>query len=237
MYADGAIPKGHRALMQFALVRENGPERFREWERDFRDILAYIESIAPPKYPFAIDRRLADAGRSVFERSCSRCHGRYGAGNSTWPEQIVPIDEVRTDPVRLHAMTPAARAHYANSWFGDYGAAENWHDPEGYVAPPLDGVWASAPYFHNGSVPTLWHVLHPCQRPSVWRRTSDEYDRDRIGMTVEAIDATPSEVRTLHERRHYFDTSLPGKSNAGHTFPDELSPTERAAVLEYLKTL
>ena len=40
----------------------------------------------------------------------------------------------------------------------------------GYVTPPLHGVWASAPYFHNGSVPTVWDVLKPSDRPSMWRR-------------------------------------------------------------------
>ena len=40
----------------------------------------------------------------------------------------------------------------------------------GYVTPPLHGVWASAPYFHNGSVPTVWDVLKPADRPKVWRR-------------------------------------------------------------------
>ncbi len=40
----------------------------------------------------------------------------------------------------------------------------------GYVTPPLHGVWASAPYFHNGSVPTVWGVLKPEDRPKVWRR-------------------------------------------------------------------
>ncbi|ROH91082.1 hypothetical protein ED208_08955 [Stagnimonas aquatica] len=42
----------------------------------------------------------------------------------------------------------------------------------GYVTPPLHGVWASAPYFHNGSVPTVWDVLKPSDRPSMWRRQS-----------------------------------------------------------------
>ena len=40
----------------------------------------------------------------------------------------------------------------------------------GYTAPPLHGVWATAPYFHNGSVPTVWDVLQPADRPAVWRR-------------------------------------------------------------------
>jgi hypothetical protein len=40
----------------------------------------------------------------------------------------------------------------------------------GYTAQPLHGVWASGPYFHNGSVPTVWDVLKPSDRPDVWRR-------------------------------------------------------------------
>ena len=42
----------------------------------------------------------------------------------------------------------------------------------GYVTPPLHGVWASAPYFHNGSVPTVWEVLKPADRKPVWKRKS-----------------------------------------------------------------
>ena len=40
-----------------------------------------------------------------------------------------------------------------------FGRKDNLNDPGGYVATPLDGLWASSPYFHNGSVPTLWHGL------------------------------------------------------------------------------
>lgn len=40
----------------------------------------------------------------------------------------------------------------------------------GYHTPPLHGVWASAPYFHNGSVPDVWGVLDPDSRPKAWRR-------------------------------------------------------------------
>ena len=45
-----------------------------------------------------------------------------------------------------------------------------WVNPIGYVAPPLYGSWATAPYFHNGSVPNLWGVLKPSDRPKVWKR-------------------------------------------------------------------
>ena len=134
-------------------------------------------------------------------------------------------------------MPRSHRRFFANSWFSDGGRLEVIEDPEGYVAPPLDGIWASAPYFHNGSVPTLWHVMHADQRPTVWRRTEDGYDRQRVGLEVETFNELPASVRRADEKRTYFDTRLPGKSAAGHTFPEALSEDEKRAVLEYLKTL
>jgi hypothetical protein len=140
--------------------------------------------------------------------------------------------------VRLEALTPDARKRYADSWFADHGRHPTTLDPGGYVAPPLDGVWASAPYFHNGSVPTLWHVLHPDQRPVVWLRSEDGYDRQHVGLEVESFDTLPRAAYTsATQRRRYFDTRRPGKSAAGHEFPSALSEPERQAVLEYLKTL
>ncbi len=236
LYSDSFAPKGHRALMQFLLVRENGPEKFREWEDDFRHIAAYLESLEAPKYPYAINQQLAAEGEKVFRQSCAECHGTYGP-NGAYPERIVPIDEVGTDPVRLAALTPKHRRGYAESWFNHYGRRAAVVDPGGYVAPPLHGVWASAPYFHNGSVPTLWHVLHPDQRPTVWRRTVDGYDPQRVGLEIKQYDRLPEEATTSAERRTYFDTHITGKSAAGHDFPAALSEAERTALLEYLKTL
>lgn len=236
LYIDGFAEKGHRGLMQFTLVRQNGPEKFREREDDFRDIYAYLSSIEAPKYPFPIDGKLAEAGKAVFNKTCAECHGTYGEGGS-YPERMVPIDEVGTDRVRFNALSAEQRDSYGKSWFADYGEKRNVNQPEGYVAPPLDGIWASAPYFHNGSVPTLWHVLHPEQRPKVWRRTSIEgYDQERVGIEVEAFNQMPRRLDDW-ERRTYFNTAAFGKSAAGHDFPSVLSAEERRALLEYLKTL
>ena len=71
----------------------------------------------------------------------------------------------------------------------------------GYVTPPLHGVWASAPYFHNGSVPDVWSVLDPDARPTMWRRVRSEtpvhfnqfetrlsaYDHDKLGWKYEQM--------------------------------------------------
>ena len=85
LYSDGFAAKSPRPLMQFMLIPENGPEKFHEWEADFQQIFAWLESLEPPKYPFEVDRPLAAKGQAVFERSCADCHGTYGAGGE-YPE-------------------------------------------------------------------------------------------------------------------------------------------------------
>ncbi len=240
LYVDGFAPKGHRMLMQFLLVEQNGPEQFREWEDEFRAIEKWIESLEAPKWPGPIDRTLASRGETVFRAHCAECHGTYGHGGS-YPERLVSIDEVGTDRVRLNSLTSSERRALNDSWFGHFGKdADKLRDREesvGYVAPPLDGVWATAPYFHNGSVPTLWHVLNPSERPVVWRRAATGYDDTRVGLEVETFSEVPADVRRTSERRHYFDTRRAGKSAAGHDFADVLSADERQSLLEYLKTL
>jgi hypothetical protein len=236
IYSDGFAVKSHRLLVQFVMLPRNSGETLRGWEEDFRDILAWIESLEPPPWPWEIDRTLADAGRIAFERTCARCHGTYGA-MSRYPGKIVSIEEVKTDPLRLKSLTTDHRRKMQDGWFGDYGRESYIVDPGGYQAPPLDGIWATAPYFHNGSVPTLSHLLHPDDRPAVWSRTEDGYDREKVGLEVTTFEKLPDVARTPAQKRDYFETRLPGKSAAGHPFPDELTEEEKRAVLEYLKTL
>jgi len=238
LYADGFAAKGHRMLMQFLLVKENGPERFRQWEDEFRDIEAWLMALEPPKWPGRIDAAVAERGRGVFQRHCADCHGSYSGAGDTYPGRIVAIDEIGTDRVRFDSLTKENRRDLNESWFGREIAGEPGLDsPAGYVAPPLDGVWATAPYLHNGSVPTLWHLLHPGSRPAVWKRSSEGYDDRRVGLEVEELPAMPAGKLLPAERRRHFDTTKPGKSASGHDYPDLLSEDEKTAVLEYLKTL
>lgn len=239
LYADAFAAKGHRGLMQFMLVPQNGPEKFKEWEEEFRDVFAYIESVQPPKYPYAIDQPLAAKGRLAFNRVCADCHGQYGddvAKENRWPAKVIPLDEVTTDPVRLQALNATQRNAYGSSWFTDFGKLPNINEPKGYVAQPLDGIWASAPYLHNGSVPTLYHLLHKHERPVVWKRSETGYDQKLVGLEIETYKALPKTMPGW-ERRQYFNAGEFGKSSSGHDFPDALSDEEKTAVLEYLKTL
>jgi len=236
LYIDGFAPKGHRGLMQFMMVPSNGPNFFRENEEKFRDVFAYLSRLESPKYPGEIDQDLASQGKIVFESKCSECHGSYG-DQPSYPERMVELADIGTDRVRFDALTAEHRQRYAESWFNHYNEQQaGLTRPTGYVAPPLDGIWASAPYLHNGSVPTLWHLFRPDQRPQIWHRSKRGYDHQRIGLNFEEVSEIPQGTTSV-EKRRYFDTRKFGKSSSGHEYPASLTHSQKNALLEYLKTL
>jgi hypothetical protein len=108
--------------------------------------------------------------------------------------------------------------------------------PLGYKARTLDGIWATAPYLHNGSVPTLFALLSPqAERPANFTLGHREFDPKNVGLRYDAL-----------ENGTLIDTSLRGNWNAGHEFDDaparpgvigrKLEVEERRALVEYLKT-
>ncbi len=174
----------------------------------------------------------------MFTNHCARCHGTYGE-KWTYPNKIVPLDEIGTDRRRFEGISRKFGEYYNKSWFAaDYKAIE--HD--GYQAPPLDGIWATAPYLHNGSVPTVYHLLNSKTRPKLFTRSyrtdQESYDSQKLGWKVQRLDKAPDPKKTAgNELRKVYDTSQPGRGNAGHTYGDKLTEDERMAVIEYLKTL
>jgi mono/diheme cytochrome c family protein len=244
-YTGTSSARSVRSLMQFMLASLNTREIFNREEATFQDIQAYLMSLEPPKYPFAIDRELAHRGEQVFVKNCARCHGTYGA-KWTYPNKIIPIDVIGTDRKRFEGLSRQFGEHYNKSWFAheragwladDYPAAV----PKGYQAPPLDGIWATAPYFHNGSAPTVYHVLQSTARPKYYTRSfrtgREDYDAVKLGWKVRVLEHGADPRLPAFERRKVYDTTLPGRSNGGHTFGDKLNEAERMAVIEYLKTL
>ena len=205
----------------------------------FPDVRAYIYSIQPPKWPFATpDAALVAQGQQVFVDSCARCHGSYGEGGQ-YPNLVVSVDEVGTDPTL--AVGAAGFADRFVDWFNAsyYGTAGRYAPARGYIAPPLDGVWATAPFLHNGSVPTIEALLDSSQRPKYWSRVHDstQYDTSAVGWIYSTLDHGQDAEPDDNKRKLIYDTTLPGYSNEGHTFGDALSPSDRSALLEYLKTL
>jgi len=222
--------------MQFTMGEPSG-EKIRSWESDFKDILAYLLSIESPKYPGPVDKALASDGAKVFARTCSQCHGTYGP-DGKYPNRVVPIGVVGTDSLRLTGLTKEFRAYFNRTWFAG-NSSHTEETPEGYVAPPLDGVWASAPYFHNGSVPTVYGVLTKAARPKYFRRigAAEAYDSKDIGFKFETLAGPASSDVAPEARRRVIDTTLPGLGNDGHPFGYALSEKEKRQVIEYLKTL
>jgi len=97
-----------------------------------------------------------------------------------------------------------------------------------YAPRPLYGIWAASPYLHNGSVPTLYHLLlPPDQRPKTFALGSREYDPVKLGFVV---DTNCSQQDCL------VDTTRVGDGNGGHPFGTDLTEADRMALLEYLKT-
>ena len=236
IYCDAFAPKTPRQLMPFAMSPTFSDEKFRSFEPNFVHIKQYITELEPPKYPFEIDQTLAAEGKVFFERSCKECHGTYGP-DGKFPNKVVRIDKVGTDPRRLEAIYEENRIATNEGWLQYDGKHPVDLESKGYLAQPLDGIWASAPYFHNGAVPTLHHVFNIDERPAIWKRDENGYDKERVGLNVESFDAIP-EGLSSRQTRMYYDTSVIGSSNDGHEFPDEeLNAEEKTAVIEYLKTL
>lgn len=103
-----------------------------------------------------------------------------------------------------------------------------------YKARPLNGVWATAPYLHNGSVPTLYHLLLPAKdRPKSFTVGSREFDPKNVGLRTDA----PGYPR--FKARNDDGTPVGGNSNEGHETDAwaKLNDAERWALVEYLKTL
>jgi hypothetical protein len=103
----------------------------------------------------------------------------------------------------------------------------------GYMAVPLDGIWARAPYLHNGSVPNLAALLTG-NRPAQFYRGNIGYDETDVGFVSDA----PSSGAAL------YDTTKSGNSNVGHSTPEFLGevdwkndPGKTRDLLEYMKTL
>ena len=109
----------------------------------------------------------------------------------------------------------------------DCGAPNDFQAIEAYRARPLNGMWATAPYLHNGSVPDLVELLKPpAERPATFYVGNWEFDPERLGF----VWSSPSPDGL-------FDTSRPGNSNAGHDYGTGLGDRDRRALIEYLKTL
>ncbi|MEK7469498.1 MAG: cytochrome c [Planctomycetota bacterium] len=181
------------------------------------------ETIRPPKYPWQIDEAAAKRGEAHYRANCASCHD--GPESDA---RLHAVAEVGTDPARARAFTQK-QADGFNGFLRTV-QVENFDASKEpairgtgkYWASALEGVWARAPYLHNGSVRTMADLLSPpASRPKTWRRGSREYDASGLGYA----DAGP----------HVLDTTTPGNSNAGHDYGTALPGDAKRDLIEFLK--
>ena len=170
----------------------------------------FIDNLPPAPYPFAMpDMATVGRGRSVYEANCIACHRedqRRGEAGE------LPVFDLGTDMNRAKVVRPVGYQIIEKEIVACYQPADlrfrlgdkefrpNQNvdgadllikrftpETQGYVAPPLDGLWARAPYLHNGSVPTLRHLLVPSLREQArtFVRGAISYDTKNLGWSWE----------------------------------------------------
>jgi mono/diheme cytochrome c family protein len=219
-------------LMASNLLTVHDTAESREVSTHFNDVLSYIYSLEAPKYPKPINKTLAKQGSLIYLSHCSKCHGKYG-NSEEYPNLLIPESIIKTDSFlfRSNYQNPQFVNWFNNSWFSKGDNPARLEPFNGYIAPPLDGIWATAPYLHNGSVPTLDALLNSKIRPRYWQRDFNDpkYDYEKSGW-VYTTEPAPAGTAV-------YNTDLHGYGNYGHYFGDKLSDKDRKALIEYLKTL
>ncbi len=220
-------------LMSASLLTLKDSAEARSIEANAADLWACIRSVKPPKYPNAIDQSLVQRGKLLFNANCAKCHGKHET-DSDYPNLLLSVESVGTDKALadLYATFPDYHNWFNASWLSKKAPQSLLTPTRGYIAPPLDGIWATAPYLHNGSVPTLDDLLKSNQRPTFFSRNFDngyDFDAVKVGWKYK--------VENARKDSKTYDTTLAGYGNGGHIYGDKFSDDERKAVIEFLKTL
>jgi hypothetical protein len=224
LHWDGLTDSVHESVLSSALGDGATPKSI-DLE-SLKRVEDWLLRTPPARYPYPIDRALADRGRPIYEAACASCHARGGTRTGT----VIPLEEIGTDRHRLDMWTQQAADTY-NRFADDYPwDFKAFRKTNGYVAVPLDGVWLRAPYLHNGSVPYLPDLFEPIERrPRTFYRGYDLYDPTRVGFVAEGAEVARQGFRV--------ETSVPGNSNAGHLYGIDLPADQKRALVEFLKTL
>ena len=193
-----------------------------------------ISCPVPDTGALAIPPRSYTAEESQLLRDCAGVKaGTAFTGNSFARTVQAAVDSIKQKAFAAAGIDAAQQRAMEDL---DRRGGVFWRDtlldtrpPYGPYAPrPLYGIWAAAPYLHNGSVPTLYHLLLPPeQRPKTFALGKREYDPVRLGFAVDTA---------CDQQDCVVDTTRTGDGNGGHLFGTDLAEPDRMALLEYLKT-
>jgi len=179
----------------------------------------------------ALGLKPVDLGGSVLVSLVGQLIGNFFVANAT-----SPADQAAYFGGRFYSQPgPDGRPQPYGGWTG---TQPDRSDLLAYKAGPLGGIWATAPYLHNGSVPNLYALLSPeAERPRRFLVGANAFNPTLVGFvsTQRYLTSSQRAMTTL------FDTTLPGNSNAGHSektvYSRVFTPRERLDLIEYIKTL
>jgi mono/diheme cytochrome c family protein len=270
--SDGSIESGNPVHTNFLWNEIGRGVNLRELERwlltnkkKVTELTSYVFNTEAPKFDNYFPNRIriskAKAGEKLFLKNCKGCHGIYKKGwsqpnseqlsykelletSEVWYHKKTKIVDVGTDSHRHEGMKYFARDLNRLKISKTIGAVVT--PQTGYVPPPLVGIWARWPYFHNNSVPSLYDVLTPsAYRPKTYvavpaqSRTID-FDMERNGYPKPSFIREP--YKTDDDYR--FDTRIKGLSNKGHSkmMKDKFgnpkfNHSQKLDLIEFLRTL
>jgi len=222
-----------------------------------------LDGLPASPYPFAVNIELAKQGQALFTEHCADCHQ---------PRNGKVYDNLGTSMKRAYVvgtlLNYAARKELYDNCSPDTtiklygqdikpcaefegvsltGKKDLLMSPNaehhGYNARPLSGIWAQAPYLHNGTVPTVYHLLVPDERPASFIKSRLDYDKKYLGYSW-----NPQQATGKNEGYMFQTNAIPALSNKGHdkdivegkrTYRLNWSGDKHGAfaIIEYLKTL
>ena len=271
--SDGSIVSGnpvHTNFLWNEIGRGTDLVELEKWMKEnndtIKELTAAVFASKPPRYEQffgedSIDIEKAKRGEAHFVQSCQKCHGTYEKGwaqdnaHLLTPTELVqnvkvtyhektPVKDVGTDPGRYLGMREFAADLNRLKISKAIGTVVE--PQKGYVPPPLDGVWARWPYFHNNSAPNLCAVLTPGPKRPVtyWagpaKDKQRDFDQECNGYPLG--DKTPSAWK--RDKDFFYDSRKEGLSNRGHDDrifmkdgQEIYTREEKLELIEFLKTI
>jgi mono/diheme cytochrome c family protein len=271
--SDGSIVSGnpvHTNFLWNEIGRGTDLKKLESWmsnsQKEIEALTAAVFASESPRYEKffgidSIDIEKARRGQKHYVESCQKCHGVYEKGwDQSNANQLSKVKLIQNWKVTYHAQTPVkdvgtdpGRYLGMKEFAADLNRlqiSKNLNavvEPQkGYVPPPLDGIWARWPYFHNNSIPNLCSLLTPSsQRPKVYfagEAIDKRLDFDQQCVGYPTGEKTPASWQ--QNKEYLYDTTKEGLSNAGH---DEriflkdgkeiYSWEQKLELIEFLKTL
>lgn len=271
--ADGSIVAGNPILTNFLwneIGRGTDLKELEVWMQNNRKTIDELTVAAfateAPRYTdffpaSSIDLERAKKGEQVYSNRCQRCHGEYQkAWSAPNAGELNNVEILATTKIIYHEQTPtkdvgtddqrikgvAAFADSLNNLSISKWMKTTVTPQDGYVPPPLVGIWARYPYLHNNSIPNLCALLtKPENRPKTFvqgpaiNKVTD-YDQECVGYPVgEKIPKA-----WLKDTEATFVAGKPGLSNLGHAKmfigdkgEELLTADDKKNLIQFLKTL